>query len=662
MFRRFLQFVLALAVAAAAHAQPAPESRLALLIGNSNYRTSPLRNPVNDVRLMETALKQAGFRVFRAENVNRREMQRLVRDFGELLKRSGGVGLFYFSGHGLQVKGSNYLVPVDSDLQTEDEVPFDSLDAQIVLEKMESAGNRMNLLILDACRSNPFMSTSRNVPRGLAQMNAPSGTIVAYATSPGNVALDGAGANSPYTRHLAHAILQPGVPVEEVFKQVRTAVRRDTGNAQTPWENTALEGQFYFRPSTASAAQPVPSPSAAASVTASQQTDRLSVDIAFWSSIRDSTRPEELQAYLAQFPEGQFAALARARLSGVLAPGAAAASSRPEAGQANGQYEMRDELTGLARQYPLTSSLDTQGNTLWSSGDTIRSDGQAVAVRIGMRVLKVASGALWRFPLAAGQSGEAGLGIEGMQSTARLRWSVGPAGANRLAVTGQVEIPISTSGLASLNGSWYAEYEGGGMVPIAARADLRPSSVGGHAGPEKTAFRLEAVTASARALGTLHVLDGVFGKSSERRVTAAGEQDGVTLYSTGDAIGRDGLVKGVAIGEYRYAWMAGTPWKLPLPDGTSGKVRMSLQGDAGNEVDIVWKVVPGEGGQVLEAVVNEYRTGRAAGGPVRTGTFKARYAGAGPLPREAEWRMRPIGTSVAGMVQEIFISRFTPSP
>ncbi|MEO5671089.1 MAG: caspase family protein, partial [Ramlibacter sp.] len=174
---RFASCLMALLLSFAALAQggPAGEPRLALVIGNAAYRVSPLANPVNDARLMETALKNAGFQVMKAENANRRDMQRLIRDFGEKLKQSGGVGLFYFAGHGMQVRGNNYLIPLDADIRSEDEVAFDSIDAQSVLEKMETARNRVNLLILDACRDNPFIRGSRSASLGLATMNAPSG-------------------------------------------------------------------------------------------------------------------------------------------------------------------------------------------------------------------------------------------------------------------------------------------------------------------------------------------------------------------------------------------------------------------------------------------------------------------------------------------------------
>ena len=300
-------------------AQSAPESRLALVIGNAAYRNSPLTNPVNDARLMERALKESGFDVIKAENATIREMRRLVRDFGDRLKASGGVGLFYFAGHGVQVYGENYLVSVDSDIRNEDEVADDSINAQLVLEKMQSASNRMNLVVLDACRNNPFAVRMRSSANGLASMKAPSGSLVAYATAPGSVASDGSGANGLYTQHLARAIAQPGLQVEEVFKQVRTAVRRDSKNQQTPWENTALEGQFYFKPATlpvpplAAIPAPVPAPPVAQPARPSPP-EPPSVELALWESVRASTVPSEVQLYVDRYPRGAFVDLAKARI------------------------------------------------------------------------------------------------------------------------------------------------------------------------------------------------------------------------------------------------------------------------------------------------------------------------------------------------------------
>jgi uncharacterized caspase-like protein len=245
----------AMAVVVLAADAPAPasgalvkERRLALVIGNSAYEAAPLRNPVNDARDFAAALADSGFEVSRLENASLRELRSALRDFGDQLKKQGGVGLFYFAGHGMQVKGRNYLIPVAAQIEREDEVEFESLDANQVLEKLDSAGNRFNIVILDACRNNPFARSFRSSTQGLARMDAPSGAVVAFATSPGSVASDGGGRNGLYSQHLIESVGRPGLKIEEVFKQVRAAVRRDSGGKQTPWESTSLEGDFYFHP------------------------------------------------------------------------------------------------------------------------------------------------------------------------------------------------------------------------------------------------------------------------------------------------------------------------------------------------------------------------------------------------------------------------------
>jgi uncharacterized caspase-like protein len=233
---------------AAANRGSIAERRLALVIGNGAYASAPLRNSVNDANDFSAALVDSGFEVTRLENATLRELRAALRDFGDKLKKQGGVGLFYFAGHGVQVRGRNYLVPVGSEIEREDEVEFESLDANLVLEKLDSAGNRFNIVILDACRNNPFARSFRSSTQGLAQMDAPSGTVVAFATSPGSVASDGAGRNGLYSQHLIESVRRPGLKIEEVFKQVRAAVRRDSNGKQTPWESTSLEGDFYFHP------------------------------------------------------------------------------------------------------------------------------------------------------------------------------------------------------------------------------------------------------------------------------------------------------------------------------------------------------------------------------------------------------------------------------
>ena len=504
----------------------ASEPRLALVIGNASYRSSPLANPVNDARLMETALKNAGFQVLKAENANRRDMQRLIRDFGEKLKRSGGVGLFYFAGHGMQVRGNNYLIPLDADIRSEDEVAFDSIDAQSVLEKMESAGNRVNLLILDACRDNPFIRNSRSAAVGLATMSAPSGSLIAYSTAPGAVANDGTGRNGLYTEHLARMMAEPGLPVEDVFKQVRVAVRRASNNQQTPWENTALEGRFYFKVPIESAS--IPSP--VAQPQPPRGTDGMAADMAFWDSIKGANKPAELKAYLAQFPNGLFAGLARARLpesqdapaspvtaSAITAvsistpavvaapevpparppavatiatprpppgspiiPASATASPSVPMDQTTTQQVLilRDRLTGLEKmRIEVTRVPANKGVDRWNTGDEIAADGQVRAVRLGAFVATVQTGALWRFPLQVGSAGSATVSLLGYSRVGTVNWRVTGKQGRRTTVEAKLEYWTGIS-----NGrivTWNGEYQDGSFIALSHMAEDRGTGSGG---------------------------------------------------------------------------------------------------------------------------------------------------------------------------------------
>lgn len=224
----------------------AAERRVALVIGNSAYKQAPLVNPGNDARAMAQVLRESGFTVTELRNLNQAGMRRAIREFGDEITK-GGVGLFFYAGHGMQIRGRNFLVPVGSDIEREDEVEDQAVDARLVLEKMASAKNPLNIVILDACRNNPFISSFRSTIVGLAAMDAPAGTLVAFSTAPGQVAADGTGDNGLYTKHLVSYMREPGLKVEDVFKRVRSAVRQESGGRQTPWENTSLEADFYFK-------------------------------------------------------------------------------------------------------------------------------------------------------------------------------------------------------------------------------------------------------------------------------------------------------------------------------------------------------------------------------------------------------------------------------
>lgn len=220
--------------------------RVALVIGNAAYKNAPLRNPTNDADLISKTLTASGFLVSQHDNLTYAKMREVVRTFGEKLSK-GDVGLFYYSGHAVQYRGKNYLLPINEDLKHADEIPSTAMDIDFVLAKMETAKNDLNIVILDACRNNPLGSEARNLDRGLTTISAAKGTFIAFATSPGNVALDGTGRNSPYTKNLVQAILKGGLSLEQVFKEVRRNVISETNSQQVPWENSSILGDFYFK-------------------------------------------------------------------------------------------------------------------------------------------------------------------------------------------------------------------------------------------------------------------------------------------------------------------------------------------------------------------------------------------------------------------------------
>jgi hypothetical protein len=228
--------------------QAATEQRIALVIGNGAYDFSPLRNPVNDAADMAASLKHYGFSVVLRQNAGHQEMEEAIREFGDQLKK-GGVGLFYYAGHGVQIGGRNYLLPVGAKINKEIDIKFQAVDTELVLAEMSNAGNPLNIVILDACRDNPFGRSFRTASRGLAVVSdAPKGTFITYSTSPGRVAADGSGRNSPYTESLIRHMSTPGLPIEEIFKNVRRELSKKTGGQQIPWELSSLEGYFFFNP------------------------------------------------------------------------------------------------------------------------------------------------------------------------------------------------------------------------------------------------------------------------------------------------------------------------------------------------------------------------------------------------------------------------------
>jgi uncharacterized caspase-like protein len=239
------------ALGAAVPAAATPQRRVALVIGNSNYTyVGALTNPRNDAGLVARTLSGLGFKLVgnaAQVDLDKAKLDAAVEAFGRDIA-GADVALFYYAGHGLQVHGVNWLVPISANPTRVQDLDFQMVDAGLVLRQMDGAGTRLNIMILDACRNNPFGErTLRGFGSGLADMKAPEGTIIFYATQPGNVAQDGAGADSPFSAALAATIRQPGLSVLETFNQVGLSVKRETSGEQQPWLSfSPIDGEFYF--------------------------------------------------------------------------------------------------------------------------------------------------------------------------------------------------------------------------------------------------------------------------------------------------------------------------------------------------------------------------------------------------------------------------------
>lgn len=294
------------------------EPRIALIVGNSGYSTvTQLDNPVNDARLIAQTLTDLGFEVTSLLDATQAEMRRGISAFGRQLRDAGpeATGLFYYAGHGVQSFGSNYLLPVDVALTNAADLDLVAIEAQSVLRQMFSARNRTNIVILDACRDNPFPDMVEFGRSGLAEMQAPTGTFLAYATAPGEVALDGLDGHSPFTRAVADQMRVPGQPIEQMFKAVRVEVLKRTQGTQTPWDASSLTSDFKFAPE---AAATVPEVEAGA----------------LWETVRDSKDAVQIMLFLRGYPNSPYAAEARrtlARLMEQELSGGTDASPAPEA-------------------------------------------------------------------------------------------------------------------------------------------------------------------------------------------------------------------------------------------------------------------------------------------------------------------------------------------
>ena len=315
--------------------------RFALIIGNGKYRGVPLKNAPNDAKAMADHLTRMGFDVTLKVDASRAEMIETIRAFGGKLQKAKGVGLFYFAGHGAQLAWRNYLIPVDAQIKNISEVDAQAVDMETLLESITRAKNPMNVVILDACRDNPFGGDVGLPQKGLSQVDAPPGTLLAYATAPGNTAADGLGANGLYTENVLKEIQSPAAKIEDIFKRVRLNVRLQSRGQQIPWESTSLEQDFYFQP---------PKEVKYLSLTESEQ--QFQEEYALWESIQASKQTGPLEDYLRRYPSGKFSELAQFRLDRLLAE--------------KGEKRVQVADSGNANPY---SKGTLRTNTDWAVGD-----------------------------------------------------------------------------------------------------------------------------------------------------------------------------------------------------------------------------------------------------------------------------------------------------
>ena len=298
------------------------EKRVALVIGNAAYATAPtLKNPRHDAEDMTAALERLNFKVIAGYDLDERGMGQKAREFARDVV-GADVALFFYAGHGLQVNGLNYLAPTNVALKSEADLDFETLPLELVLRQMRQA--KISLVFLDACRDNPLARGLRAATRsgmgsvGLARIEDATGMMISYATQPGNIALDGDGRNSPYSKALLANIAKPGLSVSDTMIEVRKQVLAETGDKQVPWENSSLTGKFYFLPEGgAQAVAAVPPPLAAKPMTASAD---QAMEQAFWASVANANDPALYREYLRRFPAGTFAVIAHAQMAALSKP------------------------------------------------------------------------------------------------------------------------------------------------------------------------------------------------------------------------------------------------------------------------------------------------------------------------------------------------------
>ncbi len=334
--RLFLIFLASMASGLAAHAN----ERVALVVGNSSYRASPLTNPRNDANAMADLLSKAGFVVDKQLDTDLGQLQSAVDRFGQAIRDPKvKFGLFYYAGHGLQQDWRNYMVPVTANIRTAADVPRQAVDVSNLLRYMEQTTDRSFLIVLDACRDDPFAGNFRPAAKGLSQFDAPVGSLLAYATSPGAVAQDGEGRNGLYTGYLLKEFAVPGARLEDAFKRVRLSVRLASRGAQVPWESTSLEEDLYLFPLVSH------------KLSEADRDKLLEKEMTTWLRVKSTTDPEVLAGFIREYPSGSASELAQSRMNRLLSAVAAQDTQRQQqAAQAAAQVAAQAQAQAAARE------------------------------------------------------------------------------------------------------------------------------------------------------------------------------------------------------------------------------------------------------------------------------------------------------------------------
>lgn len=372
------------ALAASAQANAPLDIRIALVIGNSAYPgTAALSNPANDAKAMSEQLRKLGFQVLELRDGSRGQMTEAIDDARKRLQGKNGVGMLYYAGHGLQINWRNYMVPVDAQPKTQNDVVAQAVDVDAVINAFKQAGNRVNILVLDACRNNPYDGTAS--AKGLAQIDAVPGTFLAYATAPGNTADDGEGSNGLYTGYLLQELAKPVSRIEDVFKRVRLQVRQKSRGQQIPWESTSLEEDFVFNdgrgPGATTPIAPLPKPKP------EELDQRFLREKAEWDRIKASRNPDDFYAFLQAYPSSAISEAAQSRLDQLSKPEIAAT---PVQGRSTVKRDVRvgDEIEYVYRDH--LTNLETRRETLRV---TSIKDG-VVEINNGQQIVTLAGGTI----------------------------------------------------------------------------------------------------------------------------------------------------------------------------------------------------------------------------------------------------------------------------